>query len=149
MLSCMLLGPTYLLAQEVRWMGFEALDDSLQQQEKPVVLYFQTDWCTYCRKMEKQVFSRKEISELLNQDYYAVKMNAESQDTIYFEGQAFVNREAAERQDGVHELARVFSRPERGFTAPTFIVLDKDFRVRERHYEYLSPKKMMQALAQP
>lgn len=149
MLGCILLSQHSLLAQEVNWLSFEALDDSLQQQEKPVVIYFHTDWCAYCRKMEKQVFSQEEIAGFINEYFYAVKMNAESKDTIYFEGQAFVNPSADKNRDSVHQLAQIFSRQEKGFTAPTFVVLNKDFRVRERHYQYLSPQKMMQALSWP
>lgn len=143
-----LLGTTSLPAQDVQpvqWMGFEALDDALRREARPVVLYFYTDWCAYCRKMDKRVFTKEEIASLLNERYYAVKMDAETSDTIDFEGQSFVNLSAGQGQQGVHELAQIFSR-ETGFVAPTFIVLDEHFRVREARYEYLHSEQLKKLL---
>lgn len=140
-----LLASLPLRAQDIRWMDFEALEDSLERKQKPVVLYFHTDWCAYCRKMDKRVFTREEVAELLNEHYYAVKMDAETTDTIYFEGQAFVNRSAGRKRDGIHELAQIFSR-ETGFVAPTFIVLDENFRVKEARFEYLHSEHLKKLL---
>ena len=133
--------------QTVRWTAFEALDDSLERKKKPVVLYFHTDWCAYCRKMDKRVFTREEVAELLNERYYTVKMDAETTDTIYFEGQAFVNHSADRKREGIHELAQIFSR-ETGFVAPTFIVLNEDFRVQAARYEYLHSERLKEMLTQ-
>ena len=131
--------------QPVRWTAFEALDDSLERKKKPIVLYFHTDWCAYCRKMDKRVFTREEVAELLNERYYAVKMDAETTDTIYFEGQAFVNHRAGRKREGIHELAQIFSR-ETGFVAPTFVVLNEDFRVQASRYEYLHSEHLKKLL---
>ena len=136
----------YAQNNTVQWLDFEALDDSLQRKAKAVFLYFQTDWCSYCRKMDKRVFSKKEIAEVLNEQFYPVRMDAESNDTIYFEGQAFINREASYNRKGIHEIAKIFSRKEVGFVAPTIIVLDKDFRVKQQHYEYLHAEQLSKIL---
>jgi len=81
LVTCLFASAT-LRAQEIHWMDFEALDNALQKEIRPVVLYFHTDWCAYCRKMERQVFTKKEITTLLNEHYYAVKMDAESRDRV-------------------------------------------------------------------
>jgi len=143
-----LLGATTLVAQDgqpIRWTAFEALDDSLKRKKKPVLLYFHTDWCAYCRKMDKRVFTREEVAELLNERYYAVRMDAETSDTICFEGQAFVNHSANRKRAGIHELAQIFSR-ETGFVAPTFVVLNEDFRVQAIRYEYLHSERLKEML---
>jgi hypothetical protein len=72
-------------------------------------------------------------------------MDAETTDTIYFEGQPFVNGNAGNQSRGIHELAQLFSR-ETGFVAPTLIVLDKDFRVKEARYEYLHSAQLRELL---
>ncbi|MEL7378044.1 MAG: thioredoxin family protein, partial [Bacteroidota bacterium] len=73
---------TPLGAQEsdtVRWLTFEQLEDSLAVQPRKVFIDFYTDWCTYCRKMDKVVFTKPEVVEVLNEQYYAVRFNAEAE----------------------------------------------------------------------
>ena len=78
-------------AQSVRWISFEALEDSLAVKPKKVFIDFYTEWCGYCRKMDKVVFTKPEVIDLLNEQYYAVRFNAESTSSVSFGGQLFVN----------------------------------------------------------
>ena len=66
---------------EVQWISFEQLEDSLAVKPKKVFIDFYTEWCTYCRKMDKKVFTKPAVASLLNEEYYAVKMDAETADT--------------------------------------------------------------------
>src|SRR5690606_22808740 len=75
----------------INWLSFEQLSDSLQVKPKKVLLFFHTDWCAYCRKMEREVLSDPEVIAELNKSYYAVKFDAESVDTVTFEQQKFTN----------------------------------------------------------
>jgi thioredoxin-related protein len=50
-----------------------------------------TDWCGWCKKMDKETFTNSVISDLLNNKFYPVKLNAEGKEDITFLGQKFVN----------------------------------------------------------
>lgn len=135
-------------AQQIQWLSFEQLDDSLQVHPKPVFIDFYTEWCRYCRKMDKAVFTQPAVIDKMNEDYYAVRMDAETTDTICFDGQTFVNRQAGKRRRGIHELATLLGQRGRQFAPPTLVLLDKNFRVAARYFEYLSSEPLLDVLDQ-
>ncbi|MCM4155096.1 thioredoxin fold domain-containing protein [Gramella sp. AN32] len=128
---------------EINWIGFEDLEDSLKVKTKPVVLYFYTDWCVYCKKMDKNAFRDPEIVSKVNQDFYAVKMNAESTEPVEFEGQTFTNEQAKVKRNGVHQIPQILAtREDRPISFPVVMVLDENFRVKRRSFEYLTSEKL-------
>ncbi len=139
------------LAQErekINWISFEQLSDSLDSNPKSVLINFHTEWCAYCRKMHREVFTDPEIVRIVNENYYAVHFDAESRDTVIFDGQVFLNKEYSGRKKGLHELARLFGDRKGKVTVPITIFLDEEFKVRSRHFEYLSRKKLKELLQQ-
>ena len=128
---------------EIKWVSFEVLDESLKKETKPVVIYFYTDWCVYCKKMDRNAFRDPEIISALNQNFYAVKMNAESTAEIEFEGQIFTNEQAKTKRNGIHQIPMLLAdRENKPISFPVFMVLDKDFRVKIKSHEYLTTDKM-------
>lgn len=133
--------------QKINWISFEQLDDSLAVKPKKVFISFYTDWCTYCKKMDKVAFKNSEIVGTLNSEYYAVKMNAESQKNIEFEGKEYINKEIGKNRNPTHQIPLLLaSRKNRPFSLPATVILDKTFKITQRHFEYLSPKKMLKIL---
>lgn len=136
-------------AQEaaIQWLGFEQLEDSLETQPRKVLIAFYAEWCAYCRKMDRVAFRDPDVVRTLNSEFYAVRMDVESTDTIVFDGRAYTNPEAGKSRRPVHEIPRLLaSREGVPFSLPAIIVLGEDFRVRDRFFEYLSAKKMRELL---
>ncbi|MCG9971331.1 thioredoxin family protein [Christiangramia crocea] len=132
---------------EIEWIGFEQLDDSLQIENKPVLVYFYTDWCVYCKKMDRNAFKNPDIISSINEKYYAVKMNAESMDSIEFEGQTFINEQAKTKRNGVHQIPLILaSREDKKVSFPTLLVLDRNFRIRKRSFEYMTSERMKELI---
>ncbi len=82
----------------VRWLTFEQLDDSLKVHPKKVFVEFYADWCTYCRKMDKEAFQEQQVAALLNDNYYAVRMNIETPDHNQFWQPGICERENQQAQ---------------------------------------------------
>lgn len=138
-----------ILAQkdQINWISFEQLDDSLALKPKKVFISFFADWCSYCKKMNKVAYKNPKVISILNSDYYAVKMNVETRDTISFEGKNFVNAEYGKKRRPTHQIPLLIaSRKGRPFSLPATIILDANFRIRNRQFEYLSTKKMLEML---
>ncbi|UIR56237.1 thioredoxin family protein [Sphingobacterium sp. SRCM116780] len=129
-------------AQEVNWISFPQLSDSLKINPKPVFIFFYTDWCSYCRKMENEVFSNAEIIKELNNKFYPVRFNAESKDEFLFEGQLLKNSNPKSR-NSIHEIAQLLAARKQGYSFPTTIILNKNFEVTHRNFSYLSSKKLL------
>ena len=48
-----------------------------QEQRKPLLLYFYTDWCGYCRQFERELLAQPELRDYLA-SIVAVRINPES-----------------------------------------------------------------------
>ena len=71
----------------VHWMDYNEALEKAQKFPKLIFVDLYADWCIPCRVMEANVFSDPTVASLLNTRFYAVKLNAESQDSIMCDGQ--------------------------------------------------------------
>ncbi|QDH80998.1 DUF255 domain-containing protein [Echinicola soli] len=134
--------------EKINWLTFEQLEDSLQKKPKKVFVDFYTDWCTYCKKMDKKVFTHPEVISVINSAYYAVKMDAESRDTIRFDGHLLVNHQATDKRPGIHDMALLLGSRNGEFIPPSLILLDEQFKVIDRKFEYLYSERLLKWLRQ-
>ncbi|MEQ8927463.1 MAG: thioredoxin fold domain-containing protein [Fulvivirga sp.] len=152
-LKCILLcfslfmGTHSVSAQDsIQWMTFDQLDDSLKVYPKKVFVYFYADWCTYCHKMDRVAFQDQKVATIMNADYYAVKMNIETSDTIHFGNQVFVN-ERLRKPNPVHQIPLLMaSRKGQPFSLPAMVLLDEKFEAVARYFQYLSADQMARIL---
>ncbi len=59
------------------------------QKPKKLVIDVYTDWCTWCKKMDKTTYQNEGIIQQINEDFYFVKLNAETRDSIFFDNKIF------------------------------------------------------------
>lgn len=130
----------------IRWITFEQLSDSLTAQPKKVLLFFHTHWCVYCRKMQGSAFVDKAVVEKINADYYAVRFDAESTDTLHFDGQLLKNKRTKKTRGSYHEMAKILAARNGNLVFPTTLILNPDFSVKQRYFQYLDSKKLLKAL---
>ena len=92
-------------AQEnkVKWYTFQEAVKLNEKNHKKIFIDVYTDWCGWCKKMEATTFTDPTIAKILNEEYYAVRFDAESKDTIYFAGHTFVNEGGTSKSP--HQLA--------------------------------------------
>ena len=150
-MACILLmgASTAVIGQEidrVHWITFEQLEDSLKVHPKKVFIDFYADWCAPCMKMQKDVFTQPNVVEVLNSAYYAIQMNVECADTIYFGGQEFVN-ERIKRRNPVHQIPLLMAtRKNKPFQLPAMLILDENFEATARYFQYLDAEQLTHIL---
>ncbi len=131
----------------IEWKTWAELEQSLKDTPKPVFLFFHSESCVYCKKIERQVFTKPTVIEKLNTGYYAVEMDVERTDIITFEGMQFNNKEALSKRHGIHALPLLLaSRDGVPFSVPATIVLNKDFTLKDRVFEYYTTKQLLKLL---
>jgi thioredoxin-related protein len=75
--------------QKVNWISLEELKEAYPRQAKPIIIDVYTSWCGWCRVMEKETYSQESVASYINDNYYAVKFNAETKDSVEFDGKKF------------------------------------------------------------
>ena len=71
-------------AGQIKWMGIEEAMRKQDSMPKTVMIDMYTDWCGWCKKMDAETFSNPELAGYINANFYPVKFNAETTDTIMF-----------------------------------------------------------------
>ena len=72
----------------VRWEKISTGLETARVQEKPVLMFFYTEWCIYCKKMDSEVFSDSEISQYINENFISMRINPEKdKDTLEIMGE--------------------------------------------------------------
>lgn len=63
---------------EIKWKEYDLLNNFSKDNDKFFMLFFYTDWCSYCKKMQQTTFKNTKIIELLNTYFISIKVNGES-----------------------------------------------------------------------
>ena len=98
--------PFFGNAQKIKWMTFEEAVKLNETAPKKIFIDVFTDWCGWCKKMDQTTFLNKEVIDYMNENYYAVKLDAEMNDTIVFGGYTFINQGGNNGRKGTHQLAQ-------------------------------------------
>lgn len=107
----------------IKWYTWEEAHELNKTEPKKVFIDLYTDWCGWCKKMDKTTFTDPEVVKYLNAHFYPVKFNAEQKETIVFNDKEFKWMKGGRR--GVHELAYALLNGRLGY--PAFVMLDESF----------------------
>lgn len=80
-----------LAENKVKWYTIKEALELNKKAPRKIIIDVYTNWCGYCKLMDKETFSHPVISEYLNKNFYSVKFNAESIDSVEFGGYKFGN----------------------------------------------------------
>lgn len=66
---------------------------------RPVIVDVYTDWCRWCRQMDREVYGRAEVRDYLASRFVTVKLNAESSEQVSYRGRTLTARALASSFD--------------------------------------------------
>ncbi|HKA23511.1 MAG TPA: thioredoxin fold domain-containing protein [Candidatus Eisenbacteria bacterium] len=87
--------PTADAPAEVHW---RALGDALTEAKssnKIIVADVYTDWCGWCRRMDKDTYAKPEVQSYLDKSFVPVRLNAEADTRVHYAGGDYTYRELA------------------------------------------------------
>jgi thioredoxin-related protein len=110
---------------KVNWMTLEEAAKRAKSEKRPIFIDVYTDWCGWCKVMDKSTFSEPEVAKLLNDKFYAVKFDAEQKEDVNFMGTTFKFVESG--RNGYHQLAAALLNNQLSY--PTVVFLDEEFKM--------------------
>ena len=107
----------------VKWYSWEEAVAANKKKPKKFMVDVYTEWCGWCKRMDKATFDQAEVAAYLNKNFYAVKLDAEMKEDVNFNGHVFNFIPNAGRR-GVHTLA--YSLLEGKMSYPSIVFLDEN-----------------------
>jgi thioredoxin-related protein len=81
--------------KKVEWRDFNSGLKQARAQHKRVVVDVYTDWCGWCKRMDRDTYSQDEIQKYLGKAFVPVRLNAESDERAVYKGNEYSYREIA------------------------------------------------------
>jgi thioredoxin-related protein len=122
---------------KIHWMDFSTAVEKQKEVPKPIFIDMYTEWCGWCKKLDASTFENSSIITYLNNNYYPVKFDAETHDTINYKGRDYVNKNSTKRS--THELALELMDNKPSY--PSIIYIDDKSKA-NRTAGYMDAKKL-------
>lgn len=88
-LSFIFILSSVVKADDIKWYSFKDGFEKAAKEGKYILVDFYTDWCGWCKKMDKETFSNEKVINLINKNFIAVKFNPEKDNAVNFQGETF------------------------------------------------------------
>ncbi len=102
----------FIEKSELTWYSLKDAQSMALENSKKVLIFGDAVWCTFCKKMKKEVYPESGVINIIEEHFYPVLLDSESNKVIEFNGNEFTEM----------ELARAF----RMSGTPTHYFLDSD-----------------------
>ena len=127
------------IVNEVNWMTWAEMLKAQETEQKKVIIDVYTDWCGWCKHMDKTTFKDSTVAAYINKNMYAVKLDAESKEEFKFKGHTFRYIESGRK--GINELA--YSLLNGKLSYPSIVYLNENFERILISPGYKDNKKML------
>lgn len=95
-------------AQKINWVTFEEALALQKKKPKKIMMDVYTNWCGPCKMLDKNTFQNPDVAKYVNDNYYAVKFDAEGNEVVNYKGNTYNNKgyraDMANRRNSVHGL---------------------------------------------
>lgn len=82
-------------AELVHWITFNEAYKLCKKNPRPIIVDVYTTWCGPCKMMSAQTFNQPKIAAYINDNFYAVKFDAEGKDSVKFDTYTFTSSDAS------------------------------------------------------
>ena len=133
----LVLAPVFTFSQgapklEIDWIPLEKAKKYAKKYDKNILIYFYKKDCPYCDEMNKETLIDLTVVNLINNNFFPVKIDSRTKDTIRYNGINYSNQQPISdgstwRHDFYHEVARFNQKGEDRTTTPTIVLFNNKF----------------------
>lgn len=124
----------------IKWLTFEEAETGMRLEPKKIFIDVYTNWCGWCKKMDATTFKDPAIIDFINKNYYAIKFNAETRDTIVLNNISYIFK----TENRANELAVALLNGKLSY--PTTVYLDENFNMLSPVPGFLTADVMLKIL---
>lgn len=137
----LVLLPIFAGAQEVTWLSWNEAATLAETDKNPKKIFVDvyTDWCGWCKKMDKDTFQNAEVAAYMEANFYMVKLDGEGKDPIEFKGKTY--KFVPSGRKGYHEFAAALMQGKLSY--PTTIFLDEEMNMLSPVPGYQKPEPFL------
>lgn len=123
--------------KKINWVPLAEAERLYRQDHKPILIDLYTDWCSWCKVMDKKTYSKSGLVDFVNDRFHAVRFNAETKDRVDWGGKSFT----FDARSNVNAFAIEVTRGKlQGF--PTTVIVPGDGSLPQAVSGYLETKDM-------
>lgn len=120
----LLLISVFVIGQNtITWYSWDEAVALQAKTQKKIFVDVYTEWCGWCKKMDSSTFVDPTVVKFMNDNFIAVKLDAEQKEDILWNGTTFKHIPGS--RGGSNELAVQLLNGRMAF--PSFVTLDEGF----------------------
>ena len=121
---------------KLQWLTINDVQVKLNEQSKPVLIDLYTDWCHWCKVMDKKTYSNEKVISYLQEKFYVAKINAESKGNFTWKNKTYAYNQPYK----INDFALYLSNGQASF--PTTVIIPDDGSPPIPIAGFIDPKEM-------
>lgn len=137
----LVMGGLATAQESINWMTMNQALAAQKENPKKIFMDVYTDWCGPCKLMDRDTFGNANVIAFINQNYYAVKFNAEGTESIEYQDFVYTNPNYQEGRRG-RNATHFFADALRLQGYPSVVFFEEDGTLIQALPGYKSPKNI-------
>lgn len=121
------------VTNEIAWTSLDKAKVLAKKHNQKILIFFYKKDCSYCEKMKKETLADPYVIKTINQNFFPVKIDSRTKDTIIYNGIAYGNQQPASsgrkdwRHDFYAEVAAFKVKGQSQITTPAIVLFNSKF----------------------
>lgn len=81
----------------INWQRYDQGLEQAKKEKKKLMVFFYTDWCGWCKRMNSSTYTDEEVKKLLAKDFVSIKVNGDSQNMISVDSAKITEKQLTSR----------------------------------------------------
>ncbi len=120
---------------QINWLSWEDAMELYKAEPRKIMVNIYTDHCGWCSHMDRTTYKQSHLIDYINENFYAVKLNAEQRSPIQFKNKTY--KYVKSGTQGYHEFAASITMG--GLGTPAMVFIDSELEVIQPMLGYKDP----------